>query len=72
MSQSEVRQRGGVKLPAELVNIAGTTGALAAVVATGSAIVAVMPDPSTWEFAAAYLAPASLAFAIYWWIAQKL
>jgi hypothetical protein len=72
MSQTAARQRAGLKLPPEVINIAGTSGALAAVVATGSAIVAVTPDPSTWEFAAAYLAPASLAFAIYWWIAQKL
>ena len=72
MSQTKARQRTGLKLPAELVNIVGTSVALAAVVAIGSAIVTVLPEPGAWAFAAAYLAPAGLAFAIYWWVAQKL
>ncbi|HET6970524.1 MAG TPA: hypothetical protein VFH92_05310 [Phenylobacterium sp.] len=72
MSHSTLRGRGHGKAPPELINILGTSAAILAVVGTGSAIVTVMPSPSVWEFAAAYLAPASLAFAIYWWIAQKL
>jgi hypothetical protein len=72
MSRTHARKPGGLKLPSELVNILGTSLALLAVVAIGSAIVTVLPDPDTWQVAAAYLAPASLAFAAYWWIAQKL
>lgn len=66
------KARLGVRLPPELINILGTAGAILAVVATGSTIVAALPDPSPWQFAAAYLAPGGLAFAIYWWIAQSL
>lgn len=72
MPQTQVRQRTTPKLPSEVVNIVGTSAALAAVVAAGSGIVALLPEPSAWEFAAAYLAPGSLAFLAYWWIAQKL
>lgn len=72
MSQTQVRPRTGIKLPAEVVNIVGTSAALAAVVGIGSAVVSVLSDPSAWEFAAAYLAPGSIAFLAYWWIAQKL
>lgn len=72
MPQTSVRHRGSVKLPLEVANIVGAAGAIFAVVATGSGILAVLPDPSVWQTAAAYLAPASLAFAAYWWIAQEL
>lgn len=72
MAQSTTRSRTGFKLPPEIANIVGTAGAIFAVVAVGSGIVAVLPDPSLWQTAAAYLAPAGLAFAAYWWIAQKL
>ena len=72
MPHTLLRGRSGGKLPTELLNILGTSAAILGVVATGSAIVSVMPDPNTWEFAAAFLAPASLAFAVYWWIAQRL
>ncbi len=66
------KARLGIRLPPELINIVGTAGAILAVVATGSTIVSALPDPSAWQFAAAYLAPGALAFAIYWWIAQSL
>ena len=60
-------------IPAELVNIAGTAGALLAVTATGAAISEVLPDQaSPWLFAAGYGGPAALAFAIYWWVAQRV
>jgi hypothetical protein len=65
-------ERSGFKAPPELVNILGTSGAILAVVAAGSGIVALIPDPGVWQFAAAYGAPASLAYAAYWWIAQRL
>lgn len=72
MPQTTTRPRAGLRLPPEILNIVGTAGAIFAVVATGSGIVAVMPDATLWQTAAAYLAPAGLAFAAYWWIAQKL
>ena len=71
MSQTQAHRRAGLKPSPELMSIAGASAALAAVVAAGSGIVAVLPDPSTWELAAAFVAPASLAFAVYWWIAQE-
>jgi len=71
MQRSE-KTRTGLRIPPEIINIVGTSGAILAVVATGSTITAAMPDPSVWQFAGAYLAPAALAFAAYWWIAQKL
>lgn len=72
MTQTTTRPRTGIKIPAEVANIVGTSAAILAVVATGSAIVAAVPDLSVWQFAGAYLAPGALAFAAYWWIAQKL
>jgi hypothetical protein len=72
MPHSTVRDRSGLRLAPELVNILGTSAALLGVVAAGSAIVAVLPSPDTWQTAAAYLGPAGLAFAAYWWIAQKV
>jgi hypothetical protein len=60
-------------IPAELVNILGTGGALLAVVTSGAAISSVLPDPaSPWLFAAAYGGPGAVAFAAYWWIAQRV
>ena len=41
------------------------------VVASGLGLSSVLPDPSPWLIAAAYLAPAGLAFAAYWWVAQR-
>jgi len=72
MQDTAARGSARFKAPPEFVNILGTSGAILAVVAAGSAIVSLLPDPSVWQFAAAYLAPASLAFAAYWWVAQKL
>lgn len=72
MSQSMSRNRTGVRLPAEVLNILGTGAAILGVVATGSGIISLLPEPNAWEFAAAYLGPAGVAFAAYWWVAQKL
>jgi hypothetical protein len=72
MQNPTSREPGRFKAPPEMVNILGTSGAILAVVSAGSAIVSVLPDPNVWQFAAAYGAPAGLAFAAYWWIAQKL
>jgi hypothetical protein len=63
----------GHAVPAELMNILGTGAALLGVVATGAAISSALPDPSSpWLFAASYAGPGALAFAAYWWIAQKI
>ncbi|TAJ73561.1 MAG: hypothetical protein EPO51_04940 [Phenylobacterium sp.] len=70
--QQATKARTGVRIPAEIANIVGTSAAILAVVATGSGIAAAWPDLSEWQFAGAYLAPAALAFAVYWWVAQKL
>lgn len=71
MQQSD-KTRTGVRIPPEILNIVGTAGALLAVVFTGSTIAAAVPDLTVSQFAGAYLAPAALAFAAYWWVAQKL
>lgn len=60
------------RMPAEILNIGGTAVAILAVVGVGAGLSAALPEPSPWLTAAAYLAPASLAFAAYWWIAQRL
>lgn len=60
-------------LPAEILNILGTAGGVLGVVAAGGAISSALPDPaSPWLFAASYGAPAAIAFAVYWWIAQRV
>lgn len=61
------------RVPSEVINIGGTAGAILAVVAAGAGLSSLLPDPtSPWMEAAAYAAPASLAFAAYWWVAQRL
>ena len=72
MPKSTLRDGRQPRIPVELVNIFGTSGAILAVVASGSAVVVRLPDPTVWQTAGAYLIPASLAFALYWWIAHKL
>ncbi|MFN3514584.1 MAG: hypothetical protein ACK41C_16185 [Phenylobacterium sp.] len=62
-----------LRVPPEVVNVAGTAAAIFAVVAAGAGIVSLLPDQaSPWLVASAYGAPAGLAFLAYWWIAQKL
>ena len=72
MPQAGAERGRSVKLPPEIINMLGTAGAVLAVVATGSGIYSLLPDPDVWQTAAAYLAPASLAFVAYWWVAQKI
>jgi len=60
-------------LPQELTLILGAALAVFAVVVAGALISAALPDgASIWLFASSYLAPASVAFAVYWWIAQRV
>ena len=60
------------RVPAEFISIGGAVAAALGVVAAGAGLSAALPDPSPWLTASAYLAPASLAFAAYWWMAQRL
>ncbi|MDB5444316.1 MAG: hypothetical protein JWP86_617 [Phenylobacterium sp.] len=60
------------RVPGEMLNIGAAAGAIAAVLAMGAGLSSVLPDGSPWLAAAAYLAPAGLAFAAYWWVTQKL
>lgn len=70
MPQTKVRNAWA---PPELINIGGTAAAILAVVAAGAGLSSVLPSPSSpFLIAASYLAPGGLAFAAYWWIAQKL
>jgi hypothetical protein len=68
MSDTSVRR---ARMPAEIVTIVGAGAAIFFVVASGLGLSSVLPDPSPWLIAAAYLAPAGLAFAAYWWVAQR-
>jgi len=72
MGSSDSRRWAGRKAPPEVTGVMGGSAALLAIVASGSGIAALLPDPNAWQFAAAYLAPASVAFLIYWWVAQRL
>jgi hypothetical protein len=65
----QVERDVGAKAPSDAVAV---LGAALGVLAAGSAIAAVLPEPTLWMLAAAYLAPASLAFAIHWWISQRV
>lgn len=59
-------------VPQEVAYIIAFAVALFAVVAAGAMISAALPAQSSdWMHGAAYLAPASLAFTAYWWIAQR-
>lgn len=60
-------------VPAEFMNVLSAAGALAAVVAAGAGLSSLLPDQASfWLAAAAYGAPAGVAFTIYWWNAQRL
>jgi hypothetical protein len=60
------------RAPVELATIFGAVAAILFVVAAGAGLTSVLPNPTPWLTVAAFLAPAGLAFAAYWWIAQKL
>jgi len=63
---------GKTRVSAEVPNVRAAAVAVLTVVGLGAALSAALPNPSLWQTAAAYLAPAGLAFAAYWWRAQKL
>jgi hypothetical protein len=66
----QVRREEGVRVPPEMINIVGAAGAGLAVLATGSGILSLLPTADVWMTAAAYAAPASLGFAVFWWVRQ--
>lgn len=66
------RSAGKGRVPMEMLNIGAAAGAVVAVLAIGAGLSSVLPEGSSWLAAAAYLAPAGLAFAAYWWINQKV
>ena len=56
----------------DVTNVVMAVAAFLLVLAIGTIIAAALPEQSgRWMFGAAYLAPAGLAFAAYWWIAQR-
>jgi len=68
MPTSSVRKG---RVPTELISVGGGVVATVGVVAAGAGLAAALPQDSPWLTASAYLAPASLAFAAYWWMAQR-
>jgi hypothetical protein len=71
MPDNSARKR---RMPVEIAQVgagAAALAALAVVVAAGAGLSSVLPQSSPWLTAAAWLAPAGLAFAAYWWAAQK-
>jgi hypothetical protein len=68
MSQLKSRARARIVPSPELVH---AVGAAVAVLASGAALVAILPEPTLWQEAAAFLAPAGLAFLVHWWNAQQ-
>jgi hypothetical protein len=69
--QTTARERGRSKASPELAHILSLSAAAVIVLALGAGIAALLPDPSVWQVASAFLAPAGLAFLIHWWNAQE-
>jgi hypothetical protein len=60
------------RAPVDILTVVGGAVTVLGVLAAGAGLSRLLPEPSVWLTAAAYAAPASLAFAAYWWVAQKL
>lgn len=72
MPDSAVRKLHAPALPRELVAMIGFGGAILAVVAAGAGLSSLLPVHAGMLLnAGAYGAPAAIAFAIYWWMAQR-
>lgn len=69
MPNSSARKR---RMPVEMITIGAGAALCGLVVAVGAGLSSILPEASPWLTAAAYLAPAGLAFAAYWWAAQKM
>jgi hypothetical protein len=73
MTEAAVRRADGIAIPREIMAMGGFAAAIFFVVASGAALSSVLPaHASMWLTAGAYGAPAAIAFAAYWWVAQKL
>ena len=73
MPQAAVRRASMPAVPREIVTMGAFAGAIGAVVASGVGLSSLLPEhTSLWLNAGAYAAPAAIAFAAYWWTAQKL
>jgi membrane protease YdiL (CAAX protease family) len=59
------------RLPVEMAQVGAGACAFAAVVAMGAGLSSAIPAPAPWLTAAAWLAPAGLAFAAWWWATQR-
>jgi hypothetical protein len=70
MGLTESTGRGG-RTAADLLTILGGLAAAGFVIGMGACLSSVLPHPTAWLTACAYLAPAALAFAAYWWITQR-
>jgi hypothetical protein len=68
MPNNSARKR---RMPFEMAQVAAGAAAFAVVVAMGAGLSSVVPAPSPWLTAAAWLAPAGLAFAAWWWATQR-
>ena len=68
MPNTSARKR---RMPVEMAQVGAGAAALAVVVAAGAGLSSVLPEPSPWLSAAAWLAPGGLAFAAWWWVTQK-
>ena len=72
MAQASSRRADGMAIPREIRGMAGFAGATAFVVASGAGLSSLLPGhASMWMSAGAYGAPAAIAFAAYWWAAQR-
>jgi hypothetical protein len=73
MPDVAVRKLSAPAIPREVVTMAGFGLAILAVVAAGAGLSSLLPQHAgMWLNAGAYGAPAAIAFAAYWWVAQKL
>jgi len=73
MAQAATRRVDGIAVPREILAMGGFGAAILFVVASGAALSSVLPaHAAMWMNAGAYGAPAAIAFAAYWWVAQKL
>lgn len=73
MSSAIRRRSVAIAVPREIVAMGGFAGAIAFVVASGAGLTSLLPQhASIWLNAGAYAAPAGVAFAAYWWVAQRL
>jgi hypothetical protein len=73
MSEVAARRGSAPPIPSEIVTMAAFAGAIFFVVVSGAGLSSLLPEhASMWLNAGAYGAPAAIAFAAYWWVAQRM